>query len=440
MEDIENTYGKPLALTRDSDLLGQREELAQKLYSLQSDLERPNIFVFMRNLSYEIRHSNFVCWLIDESETHGQKKLFIQSLLSNISIEYHADSTYRVDSEVDINAHVSAVDAKDNNGGRIDIVLESLEHVIIIENKTQSKDSHNQLKKYRIYAEKKYRSKSKTYLYLTLEGSDPKDEEERKHWKNLSYLDIHRTLSAALNEVSCGKTKEYIKDYLDSLGTYWLKISSSSQLASSIIEHYSTEIRELIKGDGEKSAPNIGLALNYLSKNIKKPKGNGFFSVDDIYLNAFLRVINENDCTHTGGNSTYFSFIPNSFNEIDRLCKEIPIAFSLRYLDHKQQLKFDFGIRKYSPNKHSQAYCDFRAYLLDNIKEFEMDDFDKEGSNKAKHDVTIFTKKISFQSELYSDGGIVGEIRDVFEKHITNSVARQSQKVHQLYKRFAEID
>lgn len=155
MEDIENTYGKPLALTRDSDLLGQREELAQKLYLLQSDLERPNIFVFMRNLSYEIRHSNFVCWLIDESETHGQKKLFIQSLLSNISIEYHADSTYRVDSEVDINAHVSAVDAKDNDGGRIDIVLESLEHVIIIENKTQSKDSHNQLKKYRIYAEKK---------------------------------------------------------------------------------------------------------------------------------------------------------------------------------------------------------------------------------------------------------------------------------------------
>lgn len=437
MEDIENTYGKPLALTRDSDLLGQREELAHKLYLLQSDLERPNIFVFLRNLSHEIRHSNFICWLIDEKETHGQKKLFLQSLLSHTNVEHHEDSAYSVDSEVKINTHLSTRDAKRKKDRRIDIVLESPKHVIIIENKTQSEDSENQLRDYRIYAENKYSSKSKIFLYLTLEGNDPKDKEERKHWKNISYLDVHRALSAALNEISCGKTKEYIKDYLDSLGTYWLKISSSAQLASSIIENYSAEIIELIKEDGDKSIPNISLALNYLSKLIKKPKGNGFFSVDEIYLSTFLRTIDKYSYSQSGGNSTYFEFIPNSFSAIIDLCQRTPIAFNLRYCDKTTRLKFFIGIRKFDSNKHSKEYSDFRTYLIDRIDEFEIDDFDERGK-KAKDDITIFTKKISFQSELYSDGGLADEIRDVFENHIVHSVARQSETVLQLFKEFAK--
>ena len=76
--------------------------------------------------------------------------------------------------------------------------------------------------------------------------------------------------------------------------------------------------------------------------------------------------------------------------------------------------------------------------MLDHINEFEIDEFDKRGSDNSKDDVTIFTKDISFQSELYSDGGMVDEIRDVFENHIVHSVARQSYTVLQLFKEFAK--
>ena len=53
-------------------------ELYSKLFhsseylTLKNSISSPNIFRALKNAAYEIRHSNFLAWLLDPNETHNQ--------------------------------------------------------------------------------------------------------------------------------------------------------------------------------------------------------------------------------------------------------------------------------------------------------------------------------------------------------------------------------
>jgi len=59
------------------DFIHENEELEK----LESIIDRFNIFRSLNIIDNEIRHSNFLAWLLDPSETHGLGDYFLNLFL-----------------------------------------------------------------------------------------------------------------------------------------------------------------------------------------------------------------------------------------------------------------------------------------------------------------------------------------------------------------------
>ena len=106
----------------------------QDFHYLKNKLNNPNIFIFLKNLSFEIRHSTFLAWLFDAEASHGKGTLFLELFFDSIGEEKPPD-----DEKFEIKREQL----------NIDILIISKTRVIVIENKLEAKDSEGQLKNYR---------------------------------------------------------------------------------------------------------------------------------------------------------------------------------------------------------------------------------------------------------------------------------------------------
>lgn len=125
---------------------------------------------------YEVTHSAIVAELLNPQGSHGQRELFVEAFIKSINLQ---DFNFEL---VGVNVITEMVAPN----GRIDIVISnSNNQAIIIENKIYASDQWQQLKRYDDFAKTKY-SRGYKILYLTLNGSDPNDEES----KNVEYITI----------------------------------------------------------------------------------------------------------------------------------------------------------------------------------------------------------------------------------------------------------
>lgn len=125
---------------------------------------------------YEVTHSAIVAELLNPQGSHGQRELFVEAFIKSINLQ---DFNFEL---VGVNVITEMV----TPNGRIDIVISnSNNQAIIIENKIYASDQWQQLKRYDDFAKTKY-SRGYKILYLTLNGSDPNDEES----KNVEYITI----------------------------------------------------------------------------------------------------------------------------------------------------------------------------------------------------------------------------------------------------------
>ncbi len=56
-----------------------------QLEKLESLVDEFNIFTSLKIVDTEIRHSNFLAWLLDPSETHGVGSYFLKSFLKRVA-------------------------------------------------------------------------------------------------------------------------------------------------------------------------------------------------------------------------------------------------------------------------------------------------------------------------------------------------------------------
>jgi hypothetical protein len=56
----------------------------EELQQLEATIGRFNIFDALRVDRAEIRHSNFLAWLLDPAESHGQGSLFLTEILKDL--------------------------------------------------------------------------------------------------------------------------------------------------------------------------------------------------------------------------------------------------------------------------------------------------------------------------------------------------------------------
>ncbi len=228
----------PVFCCRMGDLMSEVEQTEQDLKALEAfivnnpDLERLealldrfNIFEAIGVVRQELRHSDFLAFLLDPQENHGLGDAFIKRLLQQVLM-----------STPDVSAPVTPVELSlwdlDRMGvqrewQRIDIFLmdEQNRLAIIVENKVDTGEHSDQLQRYYETVRQHYPDYKVISLYLTPAGDEPSHE---------AYLPLSYGL---------------VCEVLDSLADSQLSVLNTD--LQILITHYTGMLRRHIVGDSE---------------------------------------------------------------------------------------------------------------------------------------------------------------------------------------------
>ncbi|HEY9613262.1 PD-(D/E)XK nuclease family protein, partial [Allocoleopsis sp.] len=160
------------------------------LDKLEAQLAQFNIFEAIGVVRQEVRHSNFLAFLLNPSQNHRLDDIFLKRLLKRVLLE--ADEPTELKDLKISPIDIDIVDLKDAEVRRewkhIDILIYSPSNHLVcaIENKIDSGEHSNQLQRYRKNIFKEYGDCRAILIYLSPEGTPPSDE----NWIVYSYSKI----------------------------------------------------------------------------------------------------------------------------------------------------------------------------------------------------------------------------------------------------------
>lgn len=196
-------------------------------------LKEPNIFQSLSIERMEIRHSNFIAYILDPRESHGLGDVVIRKLLRDIFSDMKINSRDIFDADT-LNLQNIEIRREWRN---IDLLLILDEDVVVIENKVDSLDHSDQLKKYKEIATSVFSGKNIHYVYLTPFGNDPMDAEHGKYYINYSYDQLANIIDSILklykNSIS-QKIYFYLSDYLTTVKRELLMNDELNKLAAKV--------------------------------------------------------------------------------------------------------------------------------------------------------------------------------------------------------------
>ena len=232
---------------------------------LELGLKNPNIFQILRITNNEIRHSNFLSWLLDPKESHKLGDIFLKRFLREV---FSSDKFGDID-QVDVEGmDLSKVEIQ-REWKNIDILIILEGVVVCIENKVLSKEHSNQLKRYKEIIEKQFPDYQQTFVYLTPEGED--SEEETDTYEPISYEFIVDSLDRILSvygESLNEQVKNYIKDYVTIIKRELMGTDKLTELSKKIYQNH----KELFDFINEHK-PDIMDEMGVILKNQLKSKG-----------------------------------------------------------------------------------------------------------------------------------------------------------------------
>ncbi|MDA8233402.1 MAG: PD-(D/E)XK nuclease family protein [Clostridia bacterium] len=207
------------------------------LERLELDLKSPNLFSVLKLEKYEIRHSNFLSWLLNPKESHNLSDLFLKWFLKDIFSDEKVDwiNEFYVDS---LDMRKIQVYREWKN---IDILIESEEFVVCIENKVDSNEHSNQLSRYKEIVYKNFPHKKKAFVFLSPYATVPVNEINKEIFVIYSYAEIKKNVETVLdvyvNSIP-DKVKHYLEDYLKILRRDIMKEHESIELARIIYSNH----------------------------------------------------------------------------------------------------------------------------------------------------------------------------------------------------------
>lgn len=161
------------------------------LLLLESRIGRFNIFDALGIARAEIRHSNFLAFILDPAESHGQGQLFLKALLMDLL--KHAPTELRPLSPIDLDGiDLRGVEVR-REWKNIDVVIICKEprFAVVIENKIDSREHSDQLARYQETVTDHYADLPTLYIYLTPDGDEPSEDS----WVPYTYADIYRVFT-----------------------------------------------------------------------------------------------------------------------------------------------------------------------------------------------------------------------------------------------------
>ena len=202
---------------------------------LDLGLKNPNIFQILRITKNEIRHSNFLSWLLDPNESHKLGDIFLKRFLREV---FSSDKFGDID-QVDVEGmDLSKVEIQ-REWKNIDILIKLENVVVCVENKVLSKEHSNQLKRYKEIIENQFPNHHQTFVYLTPEGDTSEDESDT--YEPISYEFIVESLDRIISvygESLNEQVKNYIKDYITIIKRELMGTDKLTELSKKIYQNH----------------------------------------------------------------------------------------------------------------------------------------------------------------------------------------------------------
>lgn len=229
-----------------------------ELLALEERIGRFNIFDALGIARRELQHSNFLAWLLDPAESHGQGALFLKAILMDLLAQTPPE--HRPLSPVELDgAELRGVEIR-REWRNIDILItcEEPKFVIAIENKIGSGEHGMQLSRYETVLNEAFGNVPKQFVYLTIEGDEPSEEK----WVPYTYGDIHRILTRVrrTNATAIGEdVLAFLDHYLRLIGSQFMDDPKIDELCQRIYRNHRQAMQLIYERVG---APSAGLVAD----------------------------------------------------------------------------------------------------------------------------------------------------------------------------------
>jgi len=218
-------------LKKEYDFLLKNEDFDK----LDLGLKNPNIFQILKISKNEIRHSNFLSWLLDPEGSHKLGDIFLKRFLREV---FSSDKFFDID-QVDVEGmDLSKVEVL-REWRNIDVLIILNDVVVCIENKVYSKEHSNQLKRYKEIIENQFPKHKKTYVYLNPDGDS--SESETEQFQPISYDFIVESLErivSVFGDSMNPNVKNYIKDYITTIKREIMGTDQLTELSKKIYQNH----------------------------------------------------------------------------------------------------------------------------------------------------------------------------------------------------------
>lgn len=255
--------------------------------------ENYNIFDVLNIYHHELSHSAIIGNLLNAQGKHGQKDAFLKLFLEEVKGFEEKKDQYWIlkkfeteKSKTSTEMHIGKVVHKDEEGGRIDILISDSKSKIIIENKIWAGDQDQQLLRY------KNHDNIAPIIYLTLDGKEPtlKSKGDLKLGINficMSYkIEIVRWIENCIKEMANKPIiRESLNQYLNLIKelTNQSKNNSMKDVINLILENK----------DNFEAAKLVSNTLNSIENNLIK-KLDQIVKIGESEINNFNYLIKEN--------------------------------------------------------------------------------------------------------------------------------------------------
>ena len=283
------------------DKLEQKQKLEQLLLSedleeLNNHTNQFNVFNALKLQNNEIRHSNFLGWLMTPYENHELGDYFLKEFLKSAIKNFSSDENTEIELKDIAFADLSDAEIR-REYKNIDILIISPQNnfLCIIENKIWTGEHDNQLSKYADIIDKEFSSYKKLYIFLT-QGIEMEcelikrdiDNSKSVHYIPMSYKQVYEVI----NKVLKFKSKHLNNE---------VKI---------FIEHYQKMIERNIMGNTDKEIVDLCRKIYRENKAAIDLIIENSDSKADIF-EALKEVLNErNDIDITNIGSATIKFVP----------------------------------------------------------------------------------------------------------------------------------
>jgi len=237
-----------------------------KILKYQNDI---NIFKILKTEKTEIRHSNILAWLLNSAENHKLDDLFCKTFFGKI-----AKDNYNIIKD-NFSIHKLILHSLTNfivyrEKWNIDILLvaEKSKQVVVIENKIESGEHNNQLKRYEDIIDQEFPNSNyeKLFIYLTPNLSE---ELNNNRWIKVGYETIKDSLEEIQYSIKDEVVKLILNNYIDiirsevmeddsELKNVSLEIYNKYKIALDTIFEYKPDLQENLESLVEDVLMNYG--------------------------------------------------------------------------------------------------------------------------------------------------------------------------------------